>query len=277
MPPPVRACLFDMDGLLLNTEDLITTCINIVLARYGKPALPWSVKARMQGRTAEQSNEILQNWAQLPLAMPDLVAELRALHEQMFPNAELLPGVGDVLEKLLQRREVKELELALATSSSRVKFELKTRRWTKLFDECFPEDCRVMGDDSRVIHHKPAPDIYLCALGCVNARFASTRVQDSVRADECLVLEDSVQGVEAGRQAGMQVIWCPHPALLEELLQGEAEDAIHDFRRVFGIKNKADVQGLSLKTTADVIEKASDGWVTLVPSLQQFPYARYGL
>jgi pseudouridine-5'-monophosphatase len=47
--PPVRACLFDMDGLLLNTEDLYTLVANTVLAKYGKPKMPWSLKAQLQG------------------------------------------------------------------------------------------------------------------------------------------------------------------------------------------------------------------------------------
>ena len=48
--PKIRACLFDMDGLLLDTEDLYTKCNNIILNEYGCPNLPWKIKALMQGR-----------------------------------------------------------------------------------------------------------------------------------------------------------------------------------------------------------------------------------
>lgn len=48
--PNVRACLFDMDGLLIDSEDIYTFCNNIILHQYGKPSLPWSVKAQLQGR-----------------------------------------------------------------------------------------------------------------------------------------------------------------------------------------------------------------------------------
>lgn len=48
--PPVRACLFDMDGLLIDSEDIYTICTNIVLHEYGKPSLPWHIKAQIQGR-----------------------------------------------------------------------------------------------------------------------------------------------------------------------------------------------------------------------------------
>lgn len=48
--PPVRACLFDMDGLLIDTEDIYSEVTNIVLRECGKPELPWSIKAQLQGR-----------------------------------------------------------------------------------------------------------------------------------------------------------------------------------------------------------------------------------
>ena len=48
--PKIRACLFDMDGLLLDTEDIYTKCNNVILHEYGKPSLPWKIKAQLQGR-----------------------------------------------------------------------------------------------------------------------------------------------------------------------------------------------------------------------------------
>ncbi len=51
---PLRLCIFDMDGLLLNSEDLYTVCTNEVLREYGKPDLPWSIKAQLQGRPAPE-------------------------------------------------------------------------------------------------------------------------------------------------------------------------------------------------------------------------------
>lgn len=48
--PAIRACLFDMDGLLIDSEDKYTICTNRVLHEYGKPSLPWHIKAKLQGR-----------------------------------------------------------------------------------------------------------------------------------------------------------------------------------------------------------------------------------
>ena len=56
-----------MDGLLLDTEDLYTLCINIILEKYGKPSLPWSIKAQLQGRPGPEANKLFNDWAQLPI------------------------------------------------------------------------------------------------------------------------------------------------------------------------------------------------------------------
>ena len=48
--PAIRACLFDVDGLLIDSEDIYTGIYNNVLREYGKPDLPWSVKAKQQSR-----------------------------------------------------------------------------------------------------------------------------------------------------------------------------------------------------------------------------------
>lgn len=46
--PSVRACIFDLDGTLINSEDIYIEIYNNILHEYGKPDLPWSVNARMQ-------------------------------------------------------------------------------------------------------------------------------------------------------------------------------------------------------------------------------------
>lgn len=51
--PPLRACIFDVDGLLIDSEDIYTEAYNSILHEYGKPDYPWSVKARQQSRGRE--------------------------------------------------------------------------------------------------------------------------------------------------------------------------------------------------------------------------------
>ncbi|OAX79108.1 hypothetical protein ACJ72_06577, partial [Emergomyces africanus] len=43
-----------MDGLLIDSEDIYTLVINKILLEYGRPPMPWSIKAQLQGRPAPQ-------------------------------------------------------------------------------------------------------------------------------------------------------------------------------------------------------------------------------
>lgn len=52
------ACLFDMDGLLVDSETIYTKTTNLILDRYGKDPLPISVKAQMMGMLYKASEEI---------------------------------------------------------------------------------------------------------------------------------------------------------------------------------------------------------------------------
>nr|POF27647.1 putative uncharacterized hydrolase [Quercus suber] len=262
-PPPVRACLFDMDGLLIDSEDLITTCINEILSEYHKPPLSWSIKAQLQGRTLREASKIVLLHTNLPLSEDEYQQKLRQLHQKWFPMARPLPGVVQLLETLSAASEV---EIALATSSNSEKFQLKTGHLSDLFS-VFPARRRVLGDDARIPpgRHKPAPDIYLLALECVNEDLRREGRRE-ITPEECLVLEDSIQGVEAGRRAGMQVVWCPHPGLLAEV-KGQEERVLRGH--------------LGEETERQDHERAAEchdnRWATLLPSLENFDYQMYGI
>ncbi|KAF2859267.1 HAD-like protein [Piedraia hortae CBS 480.64] len=254
-PPAIKACLFDMDGLLINSEDIYTLCTNLVLAKYHRSPLPWSIKAQMQGRPASAASEILASWAQLPITIPETNALMRAYQYEHFPTCAPLPGVEDLLKNLLSAN----VEIALATSSQKENYERKTNHLGCLFG-LFPEKQRILGDDKRIPpgRGKPYPEIYELALGMVNER-REMEGKGVIEAAECLVLEDSVVGVEAGRRAGMQVLWCPHPGLYGEV--GRDMDKIL-------------AGGMGEEKQAGEI---GDGWGRYVPSLEEFPYKDYGI
>ena len=48
--PPIRACIFDVDGTLINSEDIYTDIYNKILSEYDKPPYPWKIKATQQSR-----------------------------------------------------------------------------------------------------------------------------------------------------------------------------------------------------------------------------------
>ncbi|MCJ1472111.1 hypothetical protein MMC13_000758 [Lambiella insularis] len=260
--PPIRACIFDMDGLLLNTEDIYTLCANTVLAAHQHAPLPWSVKARLMGVPGASSGDIFHAWAQLPIPRAQFDREQKAQQMLRFPDCQPLPGVATLLRELDAAPGV---ELALATSSERGNFEAKTARAeTKRLFAVFREERRVLGDDPRVKRGrgKPAPDIYLLALRTINASLGEGVKE--IRPEECLVFEDSVPGVEAGRRAGMRVVWVPHPELAAEY-RGREKEIL------------AGRMGLVEIGDEEQLGQIDDGWAEQLANLENFPYARFGI
>jgi len=256
-----------MDGLLIDSEDLYTICTNEVLHEYGRPSLPWNIKAQLQGRPGPEAGKIFEEWAQLPISREEVMVKIQALQRKHFPNTQPLPGVRDLLTTLHNTRSP-HVNIALATSSHAGNFALKTAHLEELFDVFAPEH-RVLGDDTRIPlgRGKPAPDIYLLALDTVNERLRKegTSEQDLIKPEECLVFEDSVPGVEAGRRAGMQVVWCPHPGLLNEY-KGREREVL------------AGLCGMSATSEGmGVVRVLDDAWARLFASLEDFPYADYGI
>lgn len=89
------------------------------------------------------------------------------------------------------------------------------------------------------------------------------------------MFEDSVPGVEAGRRAGMRVVWCPHPALAREFAGREAEV----LAGLVGASREGDGDGRREGIIESVgwPSQVGDGWGDMYATLEDFPYAKYGI
>jgi pseudouridine-5'-monophosphatase len=266
-----------MDGLLIDSEDLYTIVTNTMLERYGRPPLPWSIKAQLQGRPGPQASQIFHDWAKLPISREQFMQEQKDLQTELFPSTQPLPGVMDLLAGLKKRG----VHMALATSSHAGNFKLKSAHLTHLFQYFAPEH-QVLGDDPRIPvgRGKPAPDIYLLALSTLN-KTLEAQGQPPIQPEECLVFEDSVPGVESGRRAGMQAVWCPHPELLVEF-NGREREVLAGLTG----EHKDDEEQQIQNTKGDVANgkrrvgmpgELDDGWAKLLKSLVAFPYESFGI
>lgn len=199
---PVRSVIFDLDGVLLDTEIFYTEITREIVGRFGK-TFDWSIKRHMVGRPAIDSARYLVETLSLPIRPEDYLREREAELERRVPRAGAMPGARSLTRALRARGA----ELAVATSSSRRLFELKTSRHRDWFREAFA--VIVTGDDPRVAAGKPAPDIFLRAAADLGREPA-----------ECAVVEDAPAGVAAARAAGMQVVAVPYPGMDREPLAG---------------------------------------------------------
>ncbi|KAM5463555.1 putative pseudouridine 5'-phosphatase [Microsporum ferrugineum] len=265
-----------MDGLLIDSEDIYTFVINQILREYGKPNLPWSIKAQLQGRPQPQSGQVFQRWAQLPISQEELQQKIAALQRPQFPNTQPLPGVMKLISNLSRAASNSPpVHIALATSSTTTNFKLKTSHLSDLFSQ-FPRSRIIVGDDPRIApgRGKPLPDIYLLALDIINKEIQA-KGEPPITPAECLVFEDSVPGVEAGRRAGMRVIWCPYDGLLEVY-----KDQVAEVLAGLTGAHKDPEQnghGSSAILSSGKPGSLNDGWGQLVRTLENFPYEKYGI
>ncbi|KAJ1786732.1 Pseudouridine-5'-phosphatase [Coemansia sp. RSA 2167] len=188
--PQIKACIFDMDGLLLDTETIYSQVTNKILEPYNK-TFPIETKLKMMGRDVRTATEILLADLDLPLTFDEYDNQATELKQIYFGMAMMMPGA----ERLIRHLNVHSIPIALATSSSKQMFEIKTAAHKDIFGLFGSITC---GDDPEVENSKPAPDIFLTAM---------RRLDNGLEPEDCLVFEDAENGVEAARSARMSSVW----------------------------------------------------------------------
>ncbi|KAG0330404.1 glutathione synthase [Dissophora globulifera] len=193
----ITHCIFDMDGLLINTETLYTEITSEILGRYGKK-YHFELKAKLMGLREKESAQILVAESGADMTPEEYLHERHLLQLERFPHCVPLPGVMRLIKHLKEAK----VPIAVATSSYRKNFELKSMNNQDLFSLF---DVIVCGDDPAIKHGKPNPDIFYVARDRLAQHFG----QDSILNESCLVFEDSPIGVQAGVNASMSVVWVP--------------------------------------------------------------------
>ncbi len=196
--------IFDLDGVLLDTERLYTEATQKVVGEFGK-TFDWALKSQMMGRHEHEAATLLVETLQLPISAQAYLERQLPIAEQLFQKADEISGAAAFVATLAARGH----GLGVGTSSTMRLYRLKTAHlpWFSAFTTV------VSGDHPEVRALKPAPDIFLTAARALGA--------DKAR---CLVIEDSPAGVLAARAAGMAVIAIPDPAL--EAARFEAADLV---------------------------------------------------
>ena len=211
--------------------------------------------------------DIFHNWAKLPISREQFVQEMTKEQQIHFPQCKPLPGTAKLLSDLEKARNERgqQILFALASSSKRDNYELKTSSpESKELLRHFPVESLILGDDPRIKggRGKPAPDIYMLALDTLNRNLPPG--QDDVKPAECLVLEDSVLGVEAGRRAGMRVLWVPDAGLAKEY-KGREQDVLAGKNNLANIGDEHQ------------LGYPGDGLAEQLSTLENFPYRRFGI
>lgn len=183
-----RAVVFDMDGLLLETEVLWQRAEARLFDRHGAE-FTFEDKLTVMGTSAAFTGEFFaRRLGYGPEQATPLIGEVTELmHEELQAQVDARPGAVELVERLRGR-----VPLGLASNSPRylVDAALQSAGFTDAFDAI------VSSDD--VQSHKPAPDLYL--LVCKRLGVAPA---------EALALEDTASGIAAAKAAGLTCIAVP--------------------------------------------------------------------
>jgi HAD superfamily hydrolase (TIGR01509 family) len=184
-----EAVIFDMDGLLVDSERLARDAL-IETARRFEKQVDYDLFKQMIGVPEDASHELLirRYGSDFPAAQFLEQATLRCRALVNAGHLDLKPGAVELLQSL----ELAGIPKAVATSSSRAKAE-HTLRAVGVLSRFNAVVCR---DD--VARGKPYPDLFLSAA-------SRLEVDPAV----CIVLEDSHNGIRAAHAAGMKVIMVP--------------------------------------------------------------------
>jgi haloacid dehalogenase superfamily, subfamily IA, variant 3 with third motif having DD or ED len=208
----IKAVLFDMDGLILDTEHLSDQAFIYVGKKMELP-ITEEFLTNLKGRTRSDCTAIMKRqWGQ------DVdLAVVREMHRDFIHTYIEENGVPikSGLKELMVYLKSHNFKIGLATSTYKGRAE-------KLLEECgilqyF--DQMVFGD--MVERGKPEPDIYLKCAAKVHCK-----------PDECLVLEDSPNGILAGYSAGCHVIMIPDSIQPSDNEMGRTERIVSNLRDV---------------------------------------------
>lgn len=184
---PCRALLFDMDGLMVDSEPLwFDVEREFARARGGDWTEELGTACIGQGMV--NTLRVMHESFGFPVDVERDASVIVELFVSRVAELALKPG----FEALLSEARSRGVPTALASSSARRLVEATLARFgvRERFDAVVTGDC--------VAHPKPAPDIFLEAARRLG-----------VPPEECVVLEDSLAGVRAARAAGMRVIAVP--------------------------------------------------------------------
>ncbi|VVC90100.1 pseudouridine-5'-phosphatase-like [Leptidea sinapis] len=199
---PVTHVLFDLDGLLIDSEKYYTKAFENVCAMFGK-TFTWDLKKSLLGFQGQECADNIIKSLDLPINREEFLAECQKQYEVLFPNIQLMPGAT----KLIDHLHKKGVPIALATSSSQDSVNIKMQNH-KQFLEKF-HHLTMGSSDPDVKKGKPDPAIFLvCA----------SKFPDNPKPENCLVFEDAVNGIKAACAANMQVVVIPDPRIEPELL-----------------------------------------------------------
>ncbi|OPZ88333.1 MAG: Phosphorylated carbohydrates phosphatase [Firmicutes bacterium ADurb.Bin419] len=183
----MKAIIFDMDGLMIDTETLYYETDREIAKSFGKEVSNETLW-KMMGRKPTESYRIFCEDLSINMPIEELLKIRESSMEKKFQDRiEPMPGLLNILDDFSGK-----IKMAIATGSPNKFMEMALNKLdlNKYFDVKQPSD--------QIINGKPDPEIYLKAINKL-----------SLFPEDCIVIEDSSNGSRAGKNAGCYTIAVP--------------------------------------------------------------------
>lgn len=192
---PLRAIVFDFDGVIANSEPLHFRAFQDVLARVGVTMTEHDYYTRYLGFDdvgvfTTVNADLSKGWSERERA--DMVADKALRLAELERDVSVIfPGAGDVI-----RRTAAAVPIAIASGAlgPEIRRALDREDLTKYF-------AAIVSAENTPLS-KPAPDPYVLAVALLRKRIGGTPLQ----ASECVAVEDSRWGLESARLAGLRTV-----------------------------------------------------------------------
>ncbi len=211
----IEGILFDMDGVLIDSEPVILHAAMTYFERIGIPVQPEDFTPFIGAGDRRFLCGVAEKYG-VAIEFEEAKEALFSLYAEYAMDRGPLEGV----HRFISNARKAGLKLALATSAARTKAEINLRA-IRLEESDF--DCMVTGESIK--RNKPNPDIYQLAS-----------LSMGLPPQECLVIEDALNGIRAGKQAGCSVCAVATTFSVSELVDAGADyvfsslDAFEDFQ-----------------------------------------------
>lgn len=211
----LKAVIFDMDGVVINSEPVSYRADKELFRQLGLD-VPDAVYASLVGTAPHNNMQKLKELYDISLAQAALLDKRYKVYFDVFDKAtdlELMPGVLEFITLLKQ----KGIKVLLATSAIKAKIERVFKRFN--LDSYF--DAVISGEDFEF--SKPHPAIFLEAVN-----------RTGYNKNECIIIEDSTNGIAAAKAAGVYCVAYKSPHGLPQDTDA-ADKIITDFRELISM------------------------------------------
>ena len=181
----IKAVLFDFDGVIYNSTPFVWKARNIYLEKYGVKIEDNEI-IEFLGRSFKDMLDELNRRYNLNLEFNDFSSKTREIQvDLMKKSLQPCEGVKTLINNLLKNN----IRIAIASSNLKkfIEEDLEIMELKNKFESITSVE--------EVENHKPNPDIFLVAAKKLN-----------VNPEECVVIEDAVNGIEAAKRANMKAI-----------------------------------------------------------------------